>query len=129
MSKTEISSSVNSTMRFLREKNIFFSSTYREVQQKAELIWKFQYYHLVKDHQRRPPSIILQLYNTLFLPAFFFSLRIRNHPLRLSEDDTTTERPVKGRPLLFQNNVFSIFSFFFLHLWKILQTQSLGGFR
>lgn len=92
---------------------ICFSNTYTEVQQKADSIWKFQYYHLVKDYQRRPPSPILAIYNSIFLLIIGFPLFIRNIRLGCPKDDTATERKVKGRPLHSQNNSFSVFSLFF----------------
>ena len=52
----------------------FFSNTYADVQQRADTVWKFQRYYLVKDYQRRsalPPPfslflMFLQLFRTIF---------------------------------------------------------------
>ena len=82
----------------------------------------------MKDYQRQPPSPILAIYNSLFLSVIGFPLFIRNIRLGCPKDDTATESPVKGKPLLSQNNVFYKFSLFLLCLWKILQKQYLGGF-
>lgn len=44
--------------------SFFFSNTYAEVQQKADTIWKFQRYKLIRDYERRlslPPPLSLML--------------------------------------------------------------------
>ena len=115
-SKTGIGSPSTLKLGFWEKKNytLFFSNTYTEVQQKADSIWKFQYYQLVKDYQSSNHSLIFFFYNALYsLVLVGCILFIRYIRLGTPEEDTTTESPVKGRSLLSQNNGFINFPYYF----------------
>ena len=117
-----IGSSLNSTIRFWRVKisALVLATRTQKFNRKQIQFGNFKYYHLVKDYQRRPPSPILAIYNSIFLLIIGYPLFIRNIRLGCPRDDTATERKVKGGPLHSQNNGFSVFSLFFQCLWKIL---------
>lgn len=115
-SKMGIGSPSTLKLGFWEKKNytLFFSNTYTEVQQKADSIWKFQYYHLVKDYQGFKLSSILFFYNALYgFVTVCYNCFIRKIRLETPKEDATTESPVKGRPLLSQNNGFINFPYYF----------------
>ena len=51
-------------------KFILFSNTYTQVQQKADVIWKFQRYHLIRNYQDRepipPPLSLIYVVNIIY---------------------------------------------------------------